>query len=207
MRLYFAPAACSLAPHIVAREAGLDLDLTRVDLASHKTGNGRDFHEVNPNGYVPALEFANGDVLTEAAVIVQYLADLAPDADLLPPAGTLARYRALEWLNFIATELHKGMAPLWYPTTPDVTRRAILHKLAKRFSHIEAQTAGGNYLMGPEFTAPDAYAFAILNWAGPLKVDLSPWPGLQAYVARVAARPGVRAALQAEGLLKDELAA
>ena len=207
MRLYFAPAACSLAPHIVAREAGLDLTLARVDLVSHKASDGRDFHEVNPSGYVPALELASGDILTEAAVIVQYLSDLAPDAGLLPPAGTFARYRALEWLNFIATELHKGMAPLWYPTTPDATRRAILHKLAKRFSHIEARTAGGNYLMGAEFTAPDAYAFTILNWAGPLKVDLSPWPGLQAYVARIAARPRVRAALQAEGLVKDELAA
>ena len=207
MRLYYAPAACSLALHIVAREAGLDLDLTRVDLASHKTGDGRDFHEVSPNGYVPALELADGEILTEAAVIVQYLADIAPDAGLLPPAGTFARYRALEWLNFIATELHKGLAPLWYPATPDATRRAILHKLTNRFGHVEARTAGGNYLMGPEFTAPDAYAFAILNWAGPLKVDLSPWPGLQAYVARVAARPGVRAALQSEGLLKDELAA
>jgi glutathione S-transferase len=124
----------------------------------------------------------------------------------MPPGG-MARYRALEWLIFIATELDKGLSPLWDPNTPAATRRAMLHKLATRFSHIEARTAGGNYLMGREFGAPDAYAFTILNWAGPLNVDLSPWPGLQAYVARVAARPGVRAALAAEGLLKDELAA
>lgn len=207
MRLYYAPGACSLAPHIVAREANLDLDLAKVDLGSHKTSDGRDFHEVSPNGYVPALELDNGEVFTEAALIIQYLADLNPSSGLLPPAGTIERYRAQEWLNFIATELHKGMGPLWYPTTPDAMRRQTLHKLAKRFSHIEERIAGHDYIAGSKFTAPDAYAFTILNWAGPLKVDLSPWPGLQAYVARIAARPGVRAALKAEGLIKDELAA
>lgn len=207
MRLYYAPAACSLAPHIVAREANLNLDLAKVDLGSHKTSDGRDFHEVSPNGYVPALELDNGEVFAEAAIIIQYLADLNPSSGLLPPAGTIERYRAQEWLNFIATELHKGMGPLWYPTTPDAVRRQTLHKLAKRFSHIEERIADRDYIAGSKFTAPDAYAFTILNWAGPLKVDLSPWPGLQAYVARIAARPGVRAALKAEGLIKDELAA
>ena len=207
MRLYYSPAACSLAPHIVAHEAGIDLALARVDLGSHKTADGRDFHEVSPNGYVPALKLDSGEVFTEAALIIQYLADLKPSSGLLPTAGTIERYRALEWLNFIATELHKGLGPLWDPTTPDAVRRRTLHRLAKRFSHIEQRLAGRDYIAGAKFTAPDAYAFTILNWAGPLKFDLAPWPGLQAYVARVAARPGVRAALQAEGLLKEEAAA
>lgn len=207
MRLYYSPAACSLAPHIVAREAGIDLTLAKVDLAKHKMADGRDFHEVSPNGYVPALELDSGEVFTEAALIIQYLADLKPASGLLPAAGTMERYRAQEWLHFISTEMHKGFGPLWYPTTPDAVRRQTVHKLEKRFSYIEQRLAGRDYIAGAKFTAPDAYAFTILNWAGPLKVDLSPWPGLQAYVARIAARPGVRAAMRAEGLLKEEVAA
>lgn len=200
MRLYYAPGACSLAPHIVAREAGLSLDLIKVDIFTKKTEDGRDFHEVSPLGYVPALEIDGGEILTEDAVVIQYVADRNPAAGLLP-AGGMERYRAQAWLGFIATELHKGFGPLWYPTTPEETKRATLDRLATRFTYLDKHLKGRDYLQGDTFTAPDAYAFTVLNWTNFLKVDLSSWPNLQAYVARVAARPQVREALKAEGLI------
>ena len=202
MQLYIAPGACSLAPHIVGREAGLQLETIKVDLATKHAENGRDYFDINPKGSVPALVSNGGDVLTEAAVVIQYLADLAPEAQLLPPTGTFERYRALEWLNFVATELHKGLAPLWNSKTPEATVTATKEAIGKKFDYLNAILKTQPYLLGDRFTAPDAYAFTILNWAPLFNIDLARWPHLAAYVERVRARPQVRAALIDEGLLK-----
>ena len=202
MKLYHKPGACSLSPHIVLREAGLAFELERVDLASKKTGSCGDYLGVNPKGYVPALALDDGQLLTEGPAIVQYLADLAPEKHLAPPAGTMARVRLQEWLNFIATELHKGFSPLYNPRAPEEWKGVARELLAKRIALVAERLTGQDYLMGDDFTVADAYLFTVLNWAGFAKVDLSPWPVLGAYQARVAARPAVRAALQAEGLIK-----
>ncbi len=202
MKLYYKAGACSLSPHIVLREAGLDFELERVDLASKKTGSGGDYFGVNPKGYVPALALDDGQLLTEGPAIVQYLADLVPEKRLAPPAGTMERVRLQEWLNFIATELHKGFSPLYNPRAPEEWKGVARELLAKRIALVAERLAGRDYLMGDAFTVADAYLFTVLNWAAFAKVDLSPWPVLGAYQARVAARPAVRAALLAEGLIK-----
>jgi glutathione S-transferase len=201
MKLYFAPGACSLAPHIVAHEAGLALDLDRVDLRSRTTESGENFAAVNPMGYVPALRLDSGEVLTEAGVLVQYLADQNPASGLLPPAGTLERYRVMEWIGFISTELHKGFGALWNPTTPEAVRQAAVERLQLRFAHLDRHLADRSYLMGDGFTAADAYCFTIVSWTKFHKIDISAHENLAAYLARVAARPKVVAAMQAEGLL------
>lgn len=202
MKLYYKAGACSLSPHIVLREAGLAFELERVDLASKKTGSGGDYLGLNPKGYVPALLLDDGQLLTEGPAIVQYLADLVPEKRLAPPAGTMARTRLQEWLNFIATELHKGFSPLYNPRAPEEWKSVVRELLAKRIALVAEQLERRDYLMGEGFTVADAYLFTVLNWAGFAKVDLSPWPVLKAYMARVAARPAVKAALQAEGLVK-----
>jgi glutathione S-transferase len=207
MRLFYSPGACSLAPHIVAREAGIGLDLVKVDLASKRTEAGEDYSAVNPKGGVPALVARDGAVLTEAAVLIQYLADLAPHAGLLPPHGTLDRYRALEWLNFIATELHKGFGPLWRPDTPGEMREIVKATLAIKFNHLEKHLTGRAFLLGDRFSAADAYAFTVLSWAAYMNIDLARWSNVNSYVQRVGARPKVREALRAEGLLNSEAAA
>lgn len=207
MRLFYTPGACSLAPHIVAREAGVAFDLTRVDLATKKTESGGDYLAVNPKGSVPALALEGGQVLTEAAVLVQYIADLAPASGLIPSAGTLDRYLALEWLNFIATELHKGFGPLWRKDTPAEVRETTKETLAGKFAYLDRVLAERAYLTGDSFAAPDAYAFTVLGWAKFMAIDLGRWPNLTAYLARVAARPKVREALAAEGLLAADEAA
>ena len=202
MKLYHKAGACSLSPHIVLREAGLAFELERVDLASKKTGSGGDYFGVNPKGYVPALALDDGQLLTEGPAIVQYLADLVPGKRLAPPAGTMERVRLQEWLNFIATELHKGFSPLYNPRAPEEWKSVARELLAKRIALVAERLTGRDYLMGDAFTVADAYLFTVLNWAAFAKVDLSPWPVLGAYQARVAARPAVRAALLAEGLIK-----
>ncbi len=202
MKLYHKAGACSLSPHIVLREAGLAFELERVDLASKKTGSGGDYFGVNPKGYVPALALDDGQLLTEGPAIVQYLADLVPEKRLAPPAGTMERVRLQEWLNFIATELHKGFSPLYNPRAPEEWKSVARELLAKRIALVAERLTGRDYLMGDAFTVADAYLFTVLNWAAFAKVDLSPWPVLGAYQARVAARPAVRAALLAEGLIK-----
>ena len=203
MKLYYSPGACSLAPHIVAREAGLALDLVKVDLMRHRLETGADLTTVNAKNYVPAIELDDGQVLTEAAALVQWLAERAPDSGLLPPAGTLERFRVQEWLNFIATELHKAFSPwLWHQETADSTRQAVLAKLASRFALIEGHLRRNDYLASGCFTVADAYAFTILNWSNFLKVDVGPYPRIRAYLDRIAARPAVQAALNAEGLLR-----
>ena len=206
MKLYYTPAACSLAPHIVAREAGLDIDLVRVDLATKKTEDGGDYLAINSKGSVPALALDDGMVLTEAAVLVQYLADRAPGAGLLPPAGTIHRYLAQEWLNFIATELHKGFGPLWRSDTPAEVRETTKQVLAGKFAYLDRTLAERLYLTGDAFSAADAYAFTVLGWAKFMAIDLGRWPNLTAYLGRIAERPKVREALAAEGLVVAEAA-
>jgi glutathione S-transferase len=206
MKLYFSPGACSLAPHIVARELGLKLDLEKVDLAARKTERGEDYFAINPKGYVPALRLDDGSVLTEVSAILQYLADRKPEAKLIPAFGTMERYRVLEWVGFIATEIHKGFGPLWKPDTPDAYKAIARENLARRFLYIESQL-GQDYLTGSQFTIADAYAFTTISWANYLKVDLAPYAKLRAFLARVAARPGVQAAMLTEGLIKEAVSA
>lgn len=204
MQLHYAPGACSLAPHIIAREAGVDLTLVKVDIqASHRTEDGRDFRTINPRGYVPALVLDDGSLHTEASVLVQYLADLAPESGLMPEAGSPARLEVQEWLAFIATELHKTFSPwLWSKETAESTRATALARIAIRFAEVDNALANRSYLTGETFTAADAYLFTIANWANFLSIDLEPYPNLAAFMKRAAARPAVREALMAEGLAK-----
>lgn len=204
MRLYYSPGACSLAPHIVAREAGVPIDLVKVDLATKTTEAGEDFRAINPKGSIPALLLDEGSVLTEGAVISQYIADQAPEAGLLPPARTLERYRALEWLNFVATELHKGFGPLWRKETPADMRKLVKDMIGTKFRFLDGHLTDRDYLLGDGFSAPDAYAFTVLSWAPVVGIDLAGWPNVAAYIERISARPSVRAALAAEGLLVPE---
>ena len=201
-KLYYAPGACSLAPHIVAQETGIPLDLVKVDLASHKTETGADYYSINPRGYVPALDIGQGEPLTEASVVVQYLADQKPNSGILPPAGSIERVRVQQWLAFIATELHKGFSPLFNPATPETMKPIILAQIAKRFTELDKHLSIRSYLTGEKFTVADAYAFTILNWANFLKVDLGAYAKLHDYHARIGARPAVQKALKAEGLVK-----
>ncbi|WP_434045582.1 MULTISPECIES: glutathione transferase GstA [Sorangium] len=203
MKLYFSPGACSLSPHIVAREVGIELTLDKVDLASKKTSSGRDFSAINPKGYVPALELDGGDVLTEGPAIVQYLADQKPEAKLVPPPGTMARYRVQEMLGYINAELHKAYSPLFNPKTSPEQRQEREEYLRKRYGVIEAALAKGPYLFGEQFTVADAYLFTVTNWVNFVKLDLSAFPNLLAYQRRVAARPAVQGAMRAEGLLVE----
>jgi glutathione S-transferase len=200
MKLYYAPGTCALSPHIVAREAGLPLTLVRVDNKNKRTDKGEDYRAINPKGYVPLLELDNGVRLTEGPAIVQYLADQAPQAKLVPAAGTFERYRLQEWLNFITSELHKQFSPLFDPSMPDEAKEKFRGKLATRFDWLSEQVADRDYLMD-EFTAADAYLFTVLQWTKYTGPDLARWPVLQRYVQRVAERPQVRAAMQEEGLL------
>jgi glutathione S-transferase len=202
MKLYYAPGTCSLSPHIVARELGLPIELRRVDTKAKTIEGGGDYLEVNARGYVPALELDNGEILTEGPAIVQYLADRVPQAGLAPAAGSLARYRLQEWLNFLTAEVHKQFSPLFKPTTPEDYKPVAKENLAARFDWLDAQLAGRDYLMGGEFGVADAYLFVLLGWTRPTQIDLARWPNLAAFHARVGARPKVREALQAEGLLK-----
>jgi glutathione S-transferase len=206
MNLYYAPGACSLAAHIALHEAGLPFVARRVDLRSHRLADGTDYYAINAKGYVPVLELDTGDRLTEVAVILQYIADRNPDT-LAPAFGSLDRYRLMEWLNFIATEIHKGLAPLWKPTTPDAYKAIALETVATRFDYVVAQLGKKPYLTGDRFSVADAYLFTIVNWHKFLKFDLARWPLLLEFQARVAARPSVQATLRAEHLLKEPAAA
>jgi len=202
MKLYFSPGACSLSPHIVLQEAGLDFTLERVDIPKRQTAAGADFLAINSKGYVPALELKDGTVLTEGPAIVQFVADMAPDRQLAPANGTLERYQVIEWLNFISTELHKGFSPLFRPTSTEDMKEAARVNLTNRFGWLAQRLEGRDYLMGSQFTVADAYLFTVLGWAGFVKFDLSPWPVLGAYQQRVAGRPAVQQAMRAEGLIK-----
>lgn len=201
MKLYYSPGACSLSPHIVAREAGLPLSLVRVDTKSRKTASGDEYLAINGKGYVPLLELDDGTRLSEGPAIVQYLADRAPGSRLAPPNGTLPRYQLQEWLNFITSELHKQFSPLFDPSHGDDVKARFRDKIAGRLDWLVKQLGDRDYLTG-EFSVADAYLFTVLNWTKWTGIDLSRWPVLERYVARVAARPQVQAALKEEGLLK-----
>jgi glutathione S-transferase len=200
MKLYYAPGACSLSPHIVAREAGIDLALEQVDNGKKKTQSGQDFWGVNPKGYVPVLEFDDHQRLTEGPAIVQYLADQKPGSGLMPAGGTMDHYRVQEWLNFVTSELHKTFGPLFRSTTPEDYKKIAKETLAKRFDWLAKELAGKQYLMGDKFTVADAYLFTVLRWSEHVGIDLGRWPQIKAYVDRVGARPKVKEALEAEGL-------
>lgn len=202
MKLYYSPGACSLAVHIVAQEAGIPLQLERVDLKAKTTETGADFLAINPKGYVPVLQLDDGAVLTEGVAVMQYLADLKPESGLAPANGTLPRYRLQEWLTYINSELHKSFSPLFNPATPEQTRAERAEYLLRRYRLVEAHLAAHPYLLGEQFSVADAYLFVVTNWARIVKLDLSELPALLAFQQRVAARPAVQAALKAEGLAK-----
>jgi glutathione S-transferase len=202
MKLYFYPGACSMAPHIVLREAGYQFDLDKVDLAKKQTAGGEDYTKVNPKGYVPALRLDDGQVLTEAGAILQYLADHKPESDLAPKAGTMERYRLMEWLNFIASEIHKTLGALFNPKITPEWKDDRVALFGRRCDVLVRTLDGKQYLMGDKFSVADAYLFTILGWANLFRLDMSKWPALQSYTARIAARPAVQQAMKAEGLIK-----
>lgn len=205
MKLYYTPGVCSLAPHIVAREAGLTIDLIKTDIRAKTTASGADYKKTNPLGYVPALEFDDGSVMTEGPAIMQYLADQAPAKHLAPANGTLQRYKMQSWLNLIGTEIHKGFTPVLSPAlAPQVSpenKAVYLEKLHQRFAMFDKHLASHDYIMGKDFTCPDAYLFTVTNWAPRIKLDTAQYKHLTAFMTRVAARPAVQAAMKAEGLI------
>lgn len=207
MKLYYAPGVCSLASHIVAHEAGIDLSIEKVDTKAKRTETGRDYLEVTPKGYVPALEFDDGEVLTEGPAILQYLADLKPESGLAPANGTLARSRLQETLGYINSEIHKSYSPLFNPATSAEVRDERKAYLRKRYGLLDKKLAQQPWLLGDTFTAADAYLFVVTNWAKGAELDLSEFPALTVFQQRVAARPAVQAAMQAEGLIKAAKAA
>jgi glutathione S-transferase len=198
MKLYFSRGACSLSVHIALREIGSKFDLVQVDTQAKQTKSGQDYRSVNPKGYVPALELDDGQVLTEAAVILQYLADKNPNAKLAPPAGTMERYRLQEWLNFVATEIHKGISPLWSPKTPPEARGAVVERLNTRLEFLDRSLEGRQFLAGDAFSIADAYLFTVARWTKPLQIDISSFKHLVQYIERIGARPAVKAAIDAE---------
>jgi glutathione S-transferase len=202
MQLYFSPGACSLASHITLRELGLPFDLKRADVRTKKLEDGSDFFAVNSKGAVPALRLDDGQVLTEGAVILQYLADRKPDSSLAPKTGTIERYRLQEWLNYVASEVHKSYSPLFNPTADAGVKEFTLNNIGKKLDWLDKQLAGKSYLTGSAFTIADAYLFVILNWSGGVGIDLAKWPAVKQYYDRVAARPKVQEAMAAEGLVK-----
>lgn len=201
MKLYYAPGACSLSPHIAIEEAGLQVELIKVDLAGKKLADGSDYLAINPDGYVPMLELDDGRRLSEGPAIIQYIADQVPSKQLIPMFGSFERYTLQSTLNFIATELHKTCSPLFKPDTLAATRAAAIALFKRRLDHIERQLANGPWLMGNQFTIADGYLFTVLGWTPHLQIDLGPWPKIVDYLARVKARPAVIKAMQAEGLL------
>ena len=207
MKLFYAPGACSLSPHIVAAEAGIDLELVKVNLGTKTVAAEGDYWAVNPKGSVPALELDNGEILTEGPAIVQYLADQKPEARLAPANGTLARYRLQEALNYITSEIHKSYSPLFNPKILPEVRAERVEYLRRRYALLDKQLAGRKYLLGDQFTVADAYLFVVTRWAKAAKVDLSDYANLQAFQNRVAARPAVQVALREEGLIPAERAA
>ena len=202
MKLYYSPGACSLAPHIVLLEAGYAYELEKVDIPNKKTATGADYWQINPKGYVPALQLDDGTVLSEVGVICQYLADHKPAAGLAPAIGTMARYQLMEWLNFVATEVHKSIGALFNPNMMPEMKEVQLGVIGRRLGALEKMLAGKLYLMGDAFSVADAYLYTVLNWSRIHKIDMTQWPNIHAYMSRVAARPQVQAAMRAEGLLK-----
>lgn len=199
MKLYYSPGACSLAPHILLRETKLPFTLERVDTKTHQTEHGADYYQINPKGYVPLLELDSGERLSEGPVIAQYIAEQAGNRELMPEVGSLARYRVLEWQNYITSELHKSFGALFNPALDAAAKAVFSAALERKFAWIAEQLRGKQYLTGDSFSAADAYLFTVTNWAPHLGLDLSHLAELQGYLQRVAARPAVQAALKAEG--------
>jgi glutathione S-transferase len=199
MKLYFAPGACSLSPHIALFESGLPFEAEAVNLRTKITAGGADYRQINPKGAVPALVLDTGEVLTEGAAIVQYIADQAPLSAIAPPAGTLERYRLQEWLNYVASELHKGFSPLLRPNTPDDYKPLVIAQLRGKLDYLQGWLEGHEYLLGSAFSVADGYLFTILGWTPIAGLDLADWPAVKAYVERVGARPAVKSAQAAEG--------
>lgn len=203
MKLYYSPGACSLSPHIALLEAGLPYDLVKVDLRAKKLENGDDFLQVNPKGQVPALALDTGEMVTEGPIIIQMIADRVADRKLAPARDSNERYKLLEWLNYITTELHKNLGPMFSPVLADDAKAFFKDRAMSKFKYVESQLAGRDYLMGNQFTVADGYLFTMIMWASDrLGFDLSGLPNVMAYKARVAARPKVQEALKKEGLLK-----
>ena len=201
MKLYYTPGACSMAAHITALEAGIHLDLERVDLATHKTETGADFYGINPKGSVPALQLNDGEILTENTAILLFLAQRKPESGMAPPIGDPAWFRGVEWLSFVATEIHQGYGPLWNRSLDAKARESAIVKLKRRLDFLEKHLKDNPYLLPGGYSVADAYLFVVLNWSDMVKFDLNPWPSLRSYRAIVGDRPAVRRALQAEGLL------
>lgn len=204
MKLYFSPGACSLSPHIILCETGLSFTTEKTNLATKQTASGSDYRTINPKGSVPALQLDDGTVLTEGPAIIQYLADLAPEKKLAPAAGSMERYRLMEWLNFISSEVHKNFSPLFNPKMPEEAKAIARDNLSKRIEFIADHLQHASFLMGENFTVADAYLFTVLRWCEMLKIDLSSWPAVQSYQQRVGARAAVRAAMTEEGLLNTQ---
>lgn len=202
MKLYYAPGACSLASHITLAESGLAFVIDKLNVPTKTTSDGEDFMRINPKGYVPTVRLDDGSVLTEGAVILQYIADQNPASGLAPKAGTMERYRLQEWLNYIATEIHKSYSPLFNKVLPEEAKSLARNLLARRLGYVETQLASKPYLMGEQFTVADAYLFVVLNWSRGVGFDLEPFPNIKDYVARIAVRPAVQAAMKAEGLIQ-----
>ncbi len=200
MKLFYAPGACSMAPHIVANETGQKLELVKVDIPNKKTEQGDDYWKINFKGYVPTLQLDDGKMLTEVGVICQYLADQKPESGLAPKLGTMERYRLMEWLNFVAAEIHKQIGALFNPKFTPEMREVQLAVIARKLKPLDAELAGKQFLMGDKFTVADAYAFTVLNWHKAVKLDLSPWPNVKAYYERLAKRPKIQETMKAEGI-------
>ncbi|WP_342147098.1 glutathione transferase GstA [Rickettsiella endosymbiont of Aleochara curtula] len=202
MKLFYSPGACSLSPHIVLRETGKDFTLEKVDLAKKTTGSGADYLTINPKGQVPALLLDDGNLLTEGIAIVLYLADKAPNSNLIAPVGNLSRYQTITWLAYITSELHKSFSPLFHPNTPEEYKTILRAKLEAQFKYLDEALKQDEYLQGDHFTVADAYLFTILRWGFVMKFDMNEYKHLMAYFERIAKRPAVQAALVAEGLKK-----
>jgi glutathione S-transferase len=202
MKLYYSPGACSLSPHIVLREAGLPFTPVLASTKTHQLADGTDYYTINPKGYVPLLELDDGQRLSEGPAIVQYIADQVPAKKLAPAAGTMQRYRLMEWLNFVTSELHKGFSPLFNKDFPEAGKEIHRKRVADRLAWVDSQLEGRSYLMGEDFTVADAYLFTVAGWGQYVGIDIKPLKNLSAYMARVAARPAVQEAMKAEGLLK-----
>lgn len=201
MKLYYSPGACSLSPHIVACEAELPIELVKVDLKSKRTESGEDFRLINPNGYVPVLVLDDDNKLTEGPAIVQYLADQAPAKKLAPLAGTFERYQLQQWLNFISTEIHKSFSPLFNPDAPEAVKQLAINTLTLRLESVAQQLSTQAFLLGEHFTVADAYLFVTLSWGQYVNFDISRWPVLADYAAKISARPAVQKAMKEEGLI------
>jgi glutathione S-transferase len=202
MKLYYAPGACSLASHIALHETGLPFEIDKLNVPTKTTSDGEDFMQINPKGYVPAIKLDDGNILTEGGAILQYIADQKPGSGLAPKAGTMERYRLQEWLTFIGTEIHKSFSPLFNKAASDEVKSYAQNLLTKRLGYVESQLTNKPYLMGDSFTVADAYLFVVMSWSNHVGFDLAPFPRIKEYLARIAVRPAVQAAMKAEGLIQ-----